>query len=212
VDPALGNLAVLLEPTTVVAKAWDHIERIGARARWTPSQVLITGAGPIGLLAAMLGVQRGLDVHVLDQVTDGLKPDLVAALGATYHHGAIADTGVSPDVSIECTGVGQLIFDVMDAAASNGIVCLTGVSSGRSLGVDAGILNRRMVLENDVVFGSVNANRRHYEAGAAALAKADPAWLGRLITRRVPLSSWRDAYQRTPTDVKVVLEFDAGTG
>ncbi len=64
-----------------------------------------------------------------------------------------------------------------------------------------------MVLANDVVFGSVNANRRHYEAGADALAKADPAWLGRLISRRVSLDHWQDAYQRQPEDVKVVLDF-----
>src|SRR5579862_8122584 len=194
VDPSLGNNGVLLEPTTVVAKAWDHIERIGARAVWKPKTVLVTGAGPIGLLAALLGVQRGLEVHVLDQVTDGLKPELVAALGATYHHGSVADTGLEPDVAIECTGVAQLIFDVMDAAGANGIVCLTGVSStGRELSVDVGMLNRRIVLENNAVFGSVNANRRHYEAGAAALAKADKAWLGRLVSRRVPLASWHDA-------------------
>jgi glucose 1-dehydrogenase len=209
VDPGLGDLAVLLEPTTVVAKAWDHIERIGTRAAWGPSTVLVTGAGPIGMLAALLGAQRGLDVHVLDQVTEGLKPELVAALGATYHHGSVSDIGVEPDVVIECTGVAQLIFDVMDSAGSNGIVCLTGVSSaGRALSVDVGMLNRRLVLENDVVFGSVNANRRHYEAGAAALARADRAWLGRLITRTVPLGRWREAYQRHPTDVKVVLAFD----
>ena len=33
VDPALGHLGVLLEPASVVAKAWEHIERIGRRAR-----------------------------------------------------------------------------------------------------------------------------------------------------------------------------------
>jgi threonine dehydrogenase-like Zn-dependent dehydrogenase len=208
VDPSLAGLGVLLEPTTVVAKAWDHIERIGARAKWEPSTVLITGAGPIGLLAALLGVQRGYQVHVLDQVTDGLKPELVSALGATYHHGKVADTGVEPDVAIECTGVAPLIFDVMDSAGANGIVCLTGVSStGRDISVDVGMLNRRMVLENDVVFGSVNANRRHYEAGAKALADADKDWLAKLITRKVGLDSWKDAYTRQPTDVKVVLEF-----
>jgi glucose 1-dehydrogenase len=208
VDPALGDLGVLLEPTTVVAKAWDHIERIGSRAKWTPQTVLVTGAGPIGLLAALLAVQRGYDVHVLDQVTEGLKPELVAALGATYHHGAPSETGAEPDVIIECTGVAPLIFDVMDSAGANGIVCLTGVSSGgRDLSVDLGMLNRRLVLENDVVFGSVNANRRHYEAGAQSLAEADPAWLSRLITRKVPLSNWQEAYQRQPTDVKVVLDF-----
>jgi threonine dehydrogenase-like Zn-dependent dehydrogenase len=212
VDQGLGDLGVLLEPTTVVAKAWDHIERIGSRAVWKPQTVLVTGAGPIGLLAALLGRQRDLDVHVLDQVTEGLKPDLVASLGATYHHGAVKDVGVKPDVAIECTGVGQLVFDVMECTAANGIVCLTGVSSGgRSLPIDAGLLNRQMVLENDVVFGSVNANRRHYEGGAQALAGADRDWLARLVTRRVPLSSWQDAYQRQPGDVKVVLDVTDGT-
>jgi threonine dehydrogenase-like Zn-dependent dehydrogenase len=207
VDPGLGDLGVLLEPTTVVAKAWDHVERIGSRAHWEPRVALVTGAGPIGLLAALLGVQRGLEVHVLDQVTEGLKPALVAEMGAHYHHGTVADAGVQPDVAIECTGVGQLIFDVMDSAASNGIVCLTGVSpAGRQLSLDIGMLNRRLVLQNDVVFGSVNANRRHYEAGAAALAKADRGLLSKLITRSVPLDSWSDAYRRLPEDVKVVLK------
>ena len=69
-----------------------------------------------------------------------------------------------------------------------------------------------MVLENDVVFGSVNANRRHYQAGAEALAKADRDWLAKVISRRVSLAKWREAYQRTPTDVKVVLEFDTTNG
>jgi threonine dehydrogenase-like Zn-dependent dehydrogenase len=209
VEQSLGTLGVLLEPTTVVAKAWDHIGRIGERARWEPRVALITGAGPIGLLAALLGVQRGLDVHVLDQVTSGTKPDLVTALGATYHHGDVAATGVVPDIVVECTGVGKLVFDAMDQIAPNGVLCLTGVSSkGRNLGIDAGELNRHMVLENDVVFGSVNANRSHYEAGAKALAKADAKWLAGLISRRVPLANWQDAYQRQADDVKVVLEFE----
>ncbi len=208
VDPGLGDLGVLLEPTTVVAKAWDHIARIGARATWAPATVLVTGAGPIGLLAALVGRQRGLEVHVLDQVADGLKPDLVAALGATYHHGSVAGVGIDADVIVECTGVGQLVFDAMEHSGANGIVCLTGVSSGgHSLPIDAGLLNRRMVLENDVVFGSVNANRRHYEAGAAALAAADRSWLERLVTRQVPLERWGEAYQRQPGDVKTVLSF-----
>ena len=64
-----------------------------------------------------------------------------------------------------------------------------------------------MVLENDVVFGSVNANRRHYRAAAEALAKADKDWLARLITRRVPLSRWREAFEPRDDDVKVVARF-----
>jgi threonine dehydrogenase-like Zn-dependent dehydrogenase len=50
---------VLLEPASVVAKAWEHLEWIGRRAHWQPRRVLVTGAGPVGLLAALMGVQRG---------------------------------------------------------------------------------------------------------------------------------------------------------
>jgi threonine dehydrogenase-like Zn-dependent dehydrogenase len=210
VDAGLGPLGVLLEPTSVVAKAWDQVDAIGGRqGGWKPAKALDTGAGPIGLLAAMIGVQRGLDVHVLDQVTTGLKPDLVSQLGGTYHHGNVADAAVDADVVIECTGVGQLVFDAMSHTAPGGVVCLTGVSSGgRELGVDAGTLNRNMVLENEAVVGSVNANRRHYELGAAALAAADRAWLARLVSRRVPIDSWSDALARQPDDVKVVIEIN----
>jgi threonine dehydrogenase-like Zn-dependent dehydrogenase len=209
-DPALERTGVLLEPASVVAKAWDHIERIAARAVWDPEVVLVTGAGPIGLLAALLGVQRGLEVHVLDRVTSGPKPDLVADLGATYHTGSVAEAVPRADVIVECTGVGELVFDAMTKAGPDGIVCLTGVSSaGRRLTIDAGAVNRELVLENVVVFGSVNANRRHYQSAAAALAKADRQWLERLITRRVPFSRWSDALQRRPDDVKAVIELPA---
>jgi glucose 1-dehydrogenase len=207
VDPALGPLGVLLEPTSVVAKAWEQIARIGGRATWNPGHVVVTGAGPIGLLAALLGVQRGLEVHVFDQVTSGPKPDLVHALGASYHTGAIEDVCSNPEVVVECTGVGALVFDAMEHLGPNGVACLTGVSSGsRALNVDASMLNRSMVLENQSVVGSVNANRRHYEAAAAALAAADRTWLEGLVTRRVPLDQWQDALERQPDDVKVVIE------
>ena len=208
VDTSLGSLGVLLEPASVVAKAWDQVDAIGSRqGGWKPRRALVTGAGPIGLLAALIGVQRGLDVHVLDQVSEGLKPDLVSSLGATYHHGDVHEAADGADVTIECTGVGQLVFEVMQHAAPGGVVCLTGVSSGgRQLGVDAGALNRSMVLENEAVVGSVNANRRHYQLGAESLAAADLGWLERLVTRRVPLAGWSDALQRQPDDVKVVIE------
>ncbi len=86
--------------------------------------------------------------------------------------------------------------------------CLAGISSGEHrVGVDFDALNRTMVLENDVVFGSVNANRRHYELAADVLAEAAPEWLSRLISRRVPAERWSDAFDRRVADVKVVLDF-----
>jgi threonine dehydrogenase-like Zn-dependent dehydrogenase len=210
VDAGLAESAVLLEPASVVAKAWEHIERIGRRARFEPHSVLVTGAGPIGLLAAMMGRQRGLEVDVVDLVNTGPKPHLVQDLGARYHTSGVRSIDRVPEIALECTGVAQVVFEVLHATSPGGVVCLTGVSSGGwKLTIDLGSLNRSMVLENDVVFGSVNANRRHYEAAAAALAKADWSWLRRLITRRVPFSDWPDAFQRQSDDVKVVLDLQA---
>jgi threonine dehydrogenase-like Zn-dependent dehydrogenase len=203
----LGILGVLLEPASVLAKAWEHVERIGERALWKPRRVLVTGAGPIGLLAGLIGRQRGLEVDILDRVTEGPKPALVRDMGARYHVESVKELAEGADVVIECTGIGQIVFDVVQSNPAGCITCLTGISSGgRSIPVDIASLNKTMVLENDVLFGSVNANRRHYEKAAEALAKADPAWLGRLISRRVPLADWEDALHHRPDDVKTVIE------
>jgi glucose 1-dehydrogenase len=210
VDSSLGLLGVLLEPTSVVAKAWEQVNRIGSRAHWAPTKAVVTGAGPIGLLAALIGVQAGLEVHVIDQMATGLKPDLVRQLGAQYHTGSIADACPDADAIIECTGVSSLVLDAMEHVGPDGVVCLTGVSSGgRTIDVDEGALNRSMVLSNEAVVGSVNANRRHYEAGADALAKADRSWLERLVSRKVPLDQWQQALDRQPDDVKVVIQLAA---
>jgi threonine dehydrogenase-like Zn-dependent dehydrogenase len=212
VDDTLGDLGVLIEPASVLAKAWDHAERIGRRSKaWQPRTALVTGAGPIGLLAALIGRQRGLDVAVFDRVTDGPKPQLARDLGARYYGGTLPPREeLEPDVIIECTGAAPVIADVLTRSAAAGIVCLTGVSSaGRTTGVDIGDVNRRIVLENDVVFGSVNANRIHYDMAAAVLASAEREWLARLISRRVPLSRWQEAFEHKPDDIKVVIDFRA---
>jgi glucose 1-dehydrogenase len=209
VDPALDILGVLLEPASVLAKAWDHTERIGQRARgWQPRSLLVTGAGPIGLLAALMGKQRGLDVHVLDHNKGGPKEAIVRDLGAVYHTDASTLERLSPDVLMECTGAATVIRDCLGAGAPGGIVCLTGVTEpAKTFDLDIGRLNRKMVLDNETVFGSVNANRRHYQMAAEALARADKCWLARLITRRVALKNWSEALEPRPGDIKVVIDF-----
>jgi threonine dehydrogenase-like Zn-dependent dehydrogenase len=209
IDSSLGLLGVLMEPTSVVAKAWEHVVRVATRAFWEPRTVLVIGAGPIGLLAAMIGVQLGFDTHVLDQVTTGPKPELVRQLGATYHAGGLTDSGIRADIVIECTGVGQLVLDAIGAARPGGVVCLTGVGvDQQGLTVPAG-LARDMVLNSLVVLGSVNANRRHYRRAANRLAAADRSFLEGLITRCVTLDRWEDALQRRPDDVKVVVQLSS---
>ncbi|MGP4093756.1 glucose 1-dehydrogenase [Nonomuraea sp. KM90] len=212
-DPSLESVGMLVEPTSVVAKAWEQIERIGSRAWFEPRRLLITGAGPIGLLAALLGRQRGLEVHVLDRSpAPGLKSSLVEELGGTYHSSSTLEAfhDAKPDVIIECTGAGQLVIDAMTTTSPAGILCLCGLSpGGRTHRVDAGVINRDIVLENDVVFGTVNGNLRHFRAAAAALAEADPGWLERLITRRVPLSRALEVFEPADDDVKAVIDLTA---
>jgi glucose 1-dehydrogenase len=207
IDPALGELGVLLEPASVLAKAWEHIERIGSRARFEPRRALVTGAGPVGLLGAMMGRQIGLDVWVLDRNQKGRKSDLVRRLGAHFVSDiAQLDEHTRFDVALECTGAGPLVLEVMRRIGPNGVACLTGVSSGgRTIELNAAELGREIVLENGAVYGSVNANRRHYERAAAALGRADRAWLAAMITRRVPLASWREAFETGSDNVKSII-------
>jgi 2-desacetyl-2-hydroxyethyl bacteriochlorophyllide A dehydrogenase len=203
VDAKLDLAAVLLEPASVLAKAWEHIEHIGRRALWKPKRLLVTGAGPVGLMAALFGAQRGFEVHVQDHNESGPKPRLVLDLGAEYH---VTNPEKNFDVIIECSGAPSVIKQVLAAQTPNRIVCLTGLSAMRSgVAIDVAAFNQSMVLGNAVVFGTVNANRRHYEAAAAGLARADRAWLDRLITRKVSLDHWEEAYEKRAGDVKTVM-------
>jgi threonine dehydrogenase-like Zn-dependent dehydrogenase len=193
-----------------VAKAWEQVVKVGQRAFWEPRTALVTGAGPIGLLAALVGKQHGLDIHVLDRIESGPKPELVRSLGATYHSGAVAGIGFEPDVIIECTGVGQVIADSIRSIGAGGIVCLTGVGSGGArYGASIADVAASAVLRNNVIVGSVNANKRHWYKAGEALARADRSWLARLVTRRERPQDFMKALQRTADDIKVVLQFSA---
>jgi glucose 1-dehydrogenase len=209
VDPSLGMLGVLLEPTTVITKALEQVLAVGQRSFWQPKTVLVTGAGPIGLLAALGARLMGTEVHVLDRVETGLKPELVRELGATYHSGGVLELGFAPDVIVECTGVGSVIADSIQKIGAGGVVCLTGVGAGGVSGRTVADVAAAAVLKNNVVVGSVNANKRHWYKAAETLARADRRWLGRLITRRERPEDFRQALERRPDDIKVVVQFSA---
>ena len=207
VDPSLGMLGVLLEPMTVIAKALEQVVAVGQRSFWEAETVLVTGAGPIGLLAACGAKLHGKEVHVLDRVEAGLKPELVRALGATYHSGSVLDVGFEPDAIIECTGVGSVIADSIQKIGAGGVVCLTGVGGGGISGYAVADVAAKVVLNNNVLVGSVNANKRHWYKASQALAQADRDWLARLITRREKPQDFEKALARTADDIKVVLQF-----
>lgn len=206
VPSELGHLGVLVEPASILTKAWEQVDEVGARSWYGPEHVLVTGAGPIGLLAALIARQRGYDVHVLDRVVDGPKPELVQALGGTYLTD-LNDLTVVPDVVIEATGAGQVVYDCASLLGPAGVMCLTGISPGpASIDVQLDALVRQLVVRNVALVGSVNAGKRHYADAVDVLLAADRGWLERLITRTVPLSKWSTALVREPDDIKVVVD------
>jgi glucose 1-dehydrogenase len=219
VPDALADVGALVEPTSVVEKGMEQVDRIQERLHWEPKRAVVLGAGPIGLLAAALIRLRGLATVVYDRAHEGPKPALARELGAEYvqaRDGLKRDLDLGEeqiDLIFEATGYSPLAFEAMDAVGRNGIVCLSGVSSGtRMLEVSADSLELEMVLENKVVFGTVNANRRHFEAAVRDIDASErrwPGWLAHLITRRVPIDRYAEALDRADTDVKVVIEVNA---
>ena len=106
--------------------------------------------------------------------------------------------------------MGSVIIDSIRSVGSGGVICLTGVGSGgETSGLSPADVAKALVLQNNVIVGSVNANRRHFYRAAEALAAADRAWLERLITRRVPPKDIAEALEHGPDDIKVVVDFGA---
>lgn len=207
VDRGLGIVGVLTEPASIVAKAWSEADDVRRIAPRKPHRLLVTGAGPVGLLAAMLGAQRGCEVHVLDHRTGGIKQDMTQTLGGHYHVGDIPD--IEFDTVMECTGAAAVIAAVLGRRSHNAVTCLAGISEDSSTPFDLGRFNRKAVLSNATLIGTVNANREHYIQAAAALTRADRGWLMRMISRRVDISRYEEAFTKQRGDIKVVITFGA---
>ncbi|MBI4317822.1 MAG: glucose 1-dehydrogenase [Chloroflexi bacterium] len=217
----LRPVAVLLEPLSIVEKAIHQAFKIQERMFWDPRRALVLGAGTIGLLATFLLRARGLETYTLaTRLKSSLKAILAEACGAVY-----VSAGEKPvqgldrefgnlDIILEATGDSNIAFQAMGILGTNGVLCLTGVSAGnRNLVVPVDALNMEMVLGNRVVFGTVNASRRHFEMALEHMADLQARWPGlleRLLTRRVPLCQWRQGLDKSEDDVKVVIEMIGG--
>jgi glucose 1-dehydrogenase len=194
---SLGRLGVLAEPTSICTRGVRHAITIGARQPWEPKRALVTGAGAVGLLSTMLLRLEGFDVW-----TASLEPSsaIADALGAHYVSTKTTDLAdLGPfDIVVEAAGNAQLMLDALGLLGRSGVACLLGIDGhdgkahidNKVIGVDA-------VLENRVLFGSVNAHHDDWVTGVEALDRARrqfPGALEELIGLRVPLDRFSEAF------------------
>jgi threonine dehydrogenase-like Zn-dependent dehydrogenase len=228
VPPEIEPIGVLTEPLSVAEKAIDEAVRIQfgrlPDAQATPLWIagrrcLVAGLGPIGLLAALALRVREADVYGLDIVdADSPRPQWLNQIGGHYIDGRQVapdkvDDAIGPmDLILEATGVPTLMFNLMDALALNGVYVLTGIPGGdRPVQIPGAELLRQIVLDNQVMVGSVNAARDHYQMAVDDLSHAHLVWgdhVDKLITDHVPAADFATALSHhTADEIKVVLEW-----
>lgn len=193
---SLGRLGVLAEPTSVCARALRHARAIGGRHPWELRRALVIGAGAIGVLMTYLLRLEGLEVWAAS-----LEPEnaLVDAVGARYVSTAETDLAELGrfDLVVEAAGDAGLMAASLGLLRRSGVACLLGIDGRKgTVEVDRGAIGVDTILENRVVFGSVNAQRQDWLAGVEALHSAQRSWpeaLAASVKLRVPLDRFEDA-------------------
>jgi threonine dehydrogenase-like Zn-dependent dehydrogenase len=224
----LEALGVLCEPLSVAEKAIDEAMAL-QRARlpdaaqsphWLHGRrCLVAGLGPIGLLGALALRLRGAQVYGLDIVDEtSVRAQWLVGIGGSYVDGrkmrasGIDDAFGKMDLIFEATGVPKLVFNLLDALAPSGLYVLTGIPGGtRPLEVPGAQVLRGLVLSNQVMVGSVNASRDHFQMAVEDLSHAQLRWgkhIAALITQRHPAADFETALAHHGDDeIKVVLEW-----
>jgi glucose 1-dehydrogenase len=224
----LEPVGVLMEPLSVVEKAIDETLRVQTvrcpDAATTPDwfqgrRCLVAGLGPVGLLAAMVLRLRGGEVYGLDVVdANTARPKWLGGIGGTYIDGREVPADQvekkigAMDLVLDASGIAELEFNLLDALALNGVYVLTGIPGGdRPLQIPGAELVRQLVLDNQVMLGSVNAARGHFQMAADDLAQAHLRWgtlIAGLITNRYPWDQFAGLInQHQPDAIKQVIEW-----
>lgn len=208
IPASLGRLGVLAEPASVCERALRHARAIGGRHPWELERALVLGAGAVGTLMTYLLRLAGLEVW-----TASLEPthELVAASGATYV--PLAGTTLTElgrfDLVVEAAGSAQLMADSLSLLRRSGVACLLGIDpreqrvelDGRTLALDA-------ILENRVLFGSVNAAREDWLTAVSDLDRARSRWpdeLERFVGLRVAIDRFEEAFAHRGGKATLVL-------
>jgi len=199
IPPAIKEIAILLEPLSIIEKGLKQASDIQERLKiWRPKTAAVLGTGNVGLLTVLALRLRGYEVHGFGRDTreSYLNAELCEEIGATYDSTQEISVFDSTrkygeyDLIFECTGYSPIVFDAMQSLNENGILILSSVTGGerKTDGVPSDKINQQFVLGNRAMFGTVNANREHFEMGVKDLALAEAmysGWLGKMLTHRV---------------------------
>jgi L-iditol 2-dehydrogenase len=196
-DTISDDAAALLEPLSVGVWACTRA-RVGKGSR-----VLVTGAGPVGLMAMQTARALGAaDVVVSD--VNVARLDLARELGATevvdVSRTGLAEAGVEVDVLLECSGNATATAQGVRRVARAGRVVLVG------MGGDEVVLPLAHVQQHEL---DVTGTFRYANTWPTAIALATgEVELDRLVTHRFGLDEVEDALTlpaRDPSAVKPVV-------
>jgi threonine dehydrogenase-like Zn-dependent dehydrogenase len=235
----LVKLAVFTEPLSIAEKGIEQIRVIQSRLPWACSHpehtflseqwggcktALVVGAGPLGLLAIALLRLAQVYTYVADIVPeDSPKVHLAKHMGAIY----IDARKKTPQeiVKLCCSPTGNLgiIFEAAGAASTavelipymsrSSIYVMTGIPRGNLvIQVDAAQLVRQIVRYNQVVVGSVNSNRSHFEMALKDMPEINSRFGGileEMITHRFRLEDYQRAFDLGDSKhIKTVIEVE----
>jgi threonine dehydrogenase-like Zn-dependent dehydrogenase len=223
----LRDVAVLVEPLTIAEKSLEQLWMVQRRLPWDcpddpgkpPAhcrRAVVLGAGPVGLLGAMALKVEGFDVSVYSRSGNHEEKNaIVSAIGGQYiaaeTHSAeeMAKIAGPIDLVYEATGASSVAFDVLKHLGPNAVFVFTGVPGRKGpIPTDTDEIMRNMVLNNQLVLGSVNAPPQAFQSAIQHLGIFDQRWpetLRSVITGRFPLERALDALKAQPGGVKNVI-------
>lgn len=212
--PELHKIGVLMEPASVLAKTLTRVA-LARRSLFGAERsrnILVLGAGPIGILAALFARLEDAEVHTLSlESDDSLPAKVLRTAGVTYSQPAGFDaTGF--DCIIDCTGHPTACFEHLNRLTHNSVVALLGaVPHGTREEVDVGSFLTNTIVKNLVFLGVVNADEASWRRAArklAAIEERHPGLLPSLLTHRF---GWQQApqafFNRQKDEIKAVIDF-----